>query len=134
MSQENVEVVERLIAAVNDRDVDAYLDCCAEGIRLATPAAPLVGDYVGEQGIRRFFAEIEELSPDFHLDVETVEAIGERYVLASVRLSATGRSSGAPAASATPMVNVYEFVRGRLERAQIFADRSDALEAVGLRE
>ena len=43
MSQENVEVVERAVAAVNDRDIDGYLACCTEDIQLQTPVSPIEG-------------------------------------------------------------------------------------------
>ena len=32
MSQENVEIVKRAVAAVNERDIDAYLACVTEDI------------------------------------------------------------------------------------------------------
>ena len=37
MSQENVEVVERAVAAVTAQDIDGYLACCIEDIELRTP-------------------------------------------------------------------------------------------------
>jgi hypothetical protein len=37
MSEENVEIVKRAIAAVNERDVDAYLSCCTKDVQLSTP-------------------------------------------------------------------------------------------------
>jgi hypothetical protein len=42
MSHENVEVVERLIAAVNERDLGGYLACCTDDIRLWTPWASVL--------------------------------------------------------------------------------------------
>jgi hypothetical protein len=55
-------------------------------------------------------------------------------VLAFVRISATGRASGLPAASDMPTVNVYELTEGKIRRVRIFLDRKEALEAVGLPE
>jgi hypothetical protein len=52
MSQENVEMVERAIAAINDRDIDAYLACCIGNVELLTPLAPLGAEYVGADGIQ----------------------------------------------------------------------------------
>jgi hypothetical protein len=43
MSQENVEIVERAIAAVNARDIEAYLACCTHDIELHTPVAAVAG-------------------------------------------------------------------------------------------
>lgn len=39
--------MERAIAAVNARDIEAYLACCTEDIELRTPLAPVSGVYGG---------------------------------------------------------------------------------------
>ena len=97
MSRENVELVRRLIAAVNERDVGAYLACCTEDIRLSTPWAPVEGAYEGAGAIRRFFADFEDTLPDFRLSIERAEPIGAECVLAFVRGFVSGRASGIPA-------------------------------------
>jgi hypothetical protein len=63
MSEENVEVVERALAALNERDIDRYLACCTEDIQLQTPLSSVAGVYEGADGIRRFFADIEDAGP-----------------------------------------------------------------------
>ncbi len=45
MSQENVRLVERAIAAINARDIEGYLSCCVESVKLETPMAALGGVY-----------------------------------------------------------------------------------------
>ena len=132
MSQENVEVVERAIAAVNARDIEAYLACCTEDIALRTPLAPVSGVYEGPAGIRRFFADVEDAGPDFHLNLECIRAVGTNQVLTFMNITATGRASGVP--SATPTANLYELANGKIRRLRIFADRQQAREAAGLRE
>ena len=47
MSQQNVEVVKRVISAVNTRNLDGYLACCTEDIQLRTPWTATEGVYVG---------------------------------------------------------------------------------------
>ena len=47
MSQENVEVVKRAVAAVNDRDVESYLACCTADVRMENANAPIEGAYEG---------------------------------------------------------------------------------------
>jgi ketosteroid isomerase-like protein len=131
MSRENAAIVDRAIAAVNTRDVEAYLACCTEDIELHTPVAAVAGVYVGPGGIRRFFSDVEDAAPDFHLHVESVRPVGDA-LLAFVNVTATGRASGLPAG--TPTANVYEFANGKIRRVRIFADRQQALEAVGLSE
>jgi ketosteroid isomerase-like protein len=133
MSQENVETVERAIAAVNARDLDGYLACCTENVELlVTPFATLGAEYVGADGIRRFLADIEDAGPDFRIDVQSVQAVGEDSVIASARVGSTGRASGLVMGSES--TNVYDFTDGKIERIRIFFDRSEALKAVGLAE
>ncbi len=132
MSEGNVETVERAIAAINERDIDGYLACCTEDIQLQTPVSPVAGVYEGADGILRFFADIEDAGPDFRLDLERLEAGGGERVLAFVRITVHGRTSGLPIPAETG--NVYEFEEGKIRRIQIFLDRGEALEAAGLSE
>jgi ketosteroid isomerase-like protein len=132
MSKENVEIVERAVAAVNTRDVEAYLACCTEDIELHTPVVAVAGVYEGPAGIRRFFSDVEDAAPDFRLNLESVRPVSGDRLLAFLNVTATGRASGLPAG--TPTANVYEFADGKIRRIRIFADRREALEAVGLSE
>jgi ketosteroid isomerase-like protein len=130
MSQENVETVGRAIAAINARDMDGYLACCTEDVELLTPLALLGAEYVGADGIRRFFTDIEDVGPDFRIEVQSVQAVGESKVIAFIRTSATGRASGL--ATGTESTNVYDFTEGKIGRIRIFLDHDEALKAVGL--
>jgi ketosteroid isomerase-like protein len=96
MSQENVDVVERAVAAVNERDINRYLACCTEDIKLRTPLTPIGGVYDGPDAIRRW--------------LERVKAVGADRVLAFLRTTASGRASGIPTAADTS--NVYDLVNG----------------------
>jgi ketosteroid isomerase-like protein len=132
MSQENVETVGRAIAAINARDIDAYLACCTENVELLTPMAPVGGEYLGSDGIRRFFTDIEDAGPDFRIEVQREQAIGDSNVIAFVRVRSTFRASGI--VTSIEGANVYDFIEGKISRIRIFWDRSEALEAVGLAE
>jgi ketosteroid isomerase-like protein len=132
MSEENLKVVERAIAAIDERDIDGYLACCTEDVRLRTPLSPVAGLYEGADGIRRFFADIEDTGPDFQLDLERLQSVGGERVLAFLRVTSHGRASGLPTPAKTG--NVYEFEEGKIRRIQIFLDRGEAREAAGLSE
>ena len=152
MSQENVEVVRRAIAAANERDVDRYLALCSEDIELQTPWTAVEGLYVGPDAIRRFFTDIRDTARDFHLNIERLESIGSKAlesigsdrVLAFLRAHVSGRASGitvgseslssGPRHAGIPTGNVYDLSDGKIRRIRIFVDRDEALEAVGLRE
>jgi ketosteroid isomerase-like protein len=108
MSQENFEVVRQLIAALNQRDVDRYLSLCTRDIDLNTPTTPLDGETRGPEGIRKFFAAVEEASTTFHIEVERMQTIdGDR---------------------------VYELLDGKVCRVDVYHDRKRALEDLGLAE
>jgi len=47
MSQENVEIVNRAIEAVNERDLEGYLSWCTEDMQLITPLTEIGGAYEG---------------------------------------------------------------------------------------
>ena len=132
MSQENVRLVERAIAAINARDIEGYLVCCTENVKLETPMAAVGGVYEGIDGIGRFFTDIEEAGPDFRIELDGVEEVGSKRVLAFLRTSSTGRASGIRLALS--LTNVYDLIDGKISHIRIFLDRQQALEAVGLEE
>ncbi len=125
-----MEVVERAIAAINARDIDGYLACCTENVELLLP---MVGsEYSGAVGIRRFFTDIEDIGPDFRIEVQRVQAVGDGNALALLQIGSTGRASGI--VTGAESANVYDFIDGKISRIRIFLDRDEALEAVGLAE
>jgi ketosteroid isomerase-like protein len=125
------DLVKRAISAVNERNVDAYLACCTEDIELYTPLSHFTGPYEGLTGIRRFFRDMEDTSPDFRLKLERLELVGDQ-ALAFLRADARGRISGVPLDLET--ANVYDFERDRIKRIRIFSERREALELLGLPE
>jgi ketosteroid isomerase-like protein len=132
MSEENVEVVRRAVDAINRRDIDAYLACCTEDIQLVPPNAQIDGSYEGPSGVRQFLADVEGAMPDLRLEVEGLESIGPDEVLAHVRATASGRTTGID--TGAKFINVYELANGRISRVRGFPDREMALRAAGLSE
>ena len=132
MSQENMEVVKRAVAAVNDRDVESYLACCTADIRMENLVMAIQGAYEGSDGIRRFFADVLDTAPDFRITIERLESIGTDRVLGFMRLNLSGRASGISLGSDIPSTNLYDFTDGKIKRVRIFLDRKEAFEAVGL--
>ena len=132
MSQENVRLVERAIAAINARDIEGYLACCTENVKLETQLAAVGGVYEGTDGIRRFFTDIEEAGPDFRIELDGVEEVDSQRVLAFMRTSSTGRASGIRLAGSS--TNVYDLIDGKISHIRIFLERQEALKAVGPEE
>src|SRR5688572_13268003 len=127
MSQENMEVVKRAVAAVNDRDIDGYLACCTEDIQLQTPVSPIEGTYNGSEGIKRYFADLRDAGPDLRVTIDRLETVGADRVVGFVHLNMSG-----PAISLggdIPATSVYDLADGKIKRVRIFLDRGEALEA-----
>jgi ketosteroid isomerase-like protein len=138
MSQENVEIVKRAVAALNERDLDRYMACCTKGVQLVPPITAIEGTYEGAAGVRRFFADIEDAMPDFRLEVERVEAIGPDRVLAFLHATGRGRASGIdrmPGGTGDfAVTNIYDLADGKIRRVRVYGNRDEALEAAGLSE
>jgi ketosteroid isomerase-like protein len=132
VSRENVEIVRRAIAAINARDIEAYRAYCTENVMLETPMADVGGVYEGIDGIRRFLADIEEAAPDFRMELDGVEEVDSKRVIASLRNRSTGRASGMR--MAWRQTNVYDLIDGKISHVRMFVDRQEALKAVGLEE
>ncbi len=130
MSQKNVETVGRAIAAINARDIGAYLAPCTENVELLMPLAG--AEYLGADGIKRFLTDIEDIGPDLRIEVQRVQAVGDSNAIAFVRFGSTGRASGI--VTGAESANVYYFIDGKISRIRIFLDRDEALKAVGLAE
>jgi ketosteroid isomerase-like protein len=123
MTGANVEVVRRAIGAVNRRALDDYLELCSADVELFTPIAAIEGPLVGPEGIRQFFAGLDEGTSEFRLEVEHFEPVGSARVLAFGRLVATSET-GLPLGA--PIANVYDLADGKLRRIRIFRDAEEA--------
>jgi ketosteroid isomerase-like protein len=130
MSQDNVRLVERAIAAINARDIEGYRACCTENVKLETPMAAVGGVYEGIDGIRRFLTDVEDTAPDFRIEIDGLEEVDSKRVIAFLRPSSTGRASGIRMAA--PTTNVYDVIDGKISHIRIFLNRQQALNAVGL--
>ena len=130
MSEENAKAVRQAVDAINRRDIDAYLACCTTDVELVLPNAEIEGTYQGQSGVRQFFDDIEGTGPDFRLEVERLESIGPDSVLATIRATASGRSTGID--TGLDITNIYDLIDGKISRVTGYTDRGAALEAAGL--
>src|ERR1700730_16055150 len=127
MPQDDVRLVERAIAAINARDIESYRACCTEDVKLETPMAAIGGVYEGIDGIRRFLTDVEEAAPDFRMELDGVEEVDSKRVIAFLRNNSTGRASGIR--MGWPQTNVYDLIDGKISHVRIFLGRQAALKA-----
>jgi ketosteroid isomerase-like protein len=129
MSQENVEVVRELYAAVARRDENAVFDCYHPDIEWHDHAWLDVGVHRGYDGIRAahrpFFAQFEQVT----FEPYDFAAVGDRVVV-SVHVVGRGRGSGVGVERDVPVV--FTLRETKISRAEVFSSRAEALEAAGL--
>ena len=124
MSQENVEVVRRLLEAVNRRDWDAMLETGDPEIEIVTLMS---GTYRGHAGWRRLFEQMAEEVSGFQFVPEDLIDVGQDRVVAVTRWVGTGRTSGVALRCLRPLGSSTHF-----ETAWLFARSPSETEPSGL--
>jgi ketosteroid isomerase-like protein len=134
MSQENVEIVLRAIAAWNSGDDEAALrDADPEIVWQLSGAFPgFESEYHGHAGLRRFWKAFREPWECIAIEPLNITEVDQHRVLVNFRFDGTGRASGV---DTTLEVSFLCAIRnGKVIRLRVFSDHAEALEAVGLRE
>jgi ketosteroid isomerase-like protein len=124
MSQQNVEIVRRFLKV----DVDEALTYADPGI-VWNPIEELATH--GHDAVRASLARWKAEWDDYQLMPEEFMDMGDRVVV-TVRLRGRGRGSGVEIDAR--FYDVYTLRDGKIVRMDQFVERSEALEAVGLRE
>jgi ketosteroid isomerase-like protein len=133
MSQENVEIVRRLNAAVNAHDTEgwlAYLDPEFEFVDHMAAVAEESGS--GIETIRRQAEGWLETFPDLHVGTEEFIDAGDRVVTVT-HWQGTGAGSGLPYSQRA--AEIFTLRDGRIVHLEMgFADKAAAFEAAGMSE
>jgi uncharacterized protein len=126
----NVEVVERLIKAFEEGDINAALAELDPEVELVPIRAQLEGaSYRGHDGYRRVIADFAEDWDNLRLQPERIHESGDRVVV-SGRMVARGKASGIELD--IPLGLLYELRDGKVVRLESFADADEALRAAGI--
>ena len=131
MSQENLDAFRRNNEAVSRGDIEAALATLDPDIEFIPRRAAVQGAYRGYEGMRRFFAENADNFDLYQVSYHEVRDFGD-WLVAFGTVHARGKESGVEVTSPTAMVATFR--DGKMLRAEDFAERSDALRAVGLEE
>jgi ketosteroid isomerase-like protein len=127
MSQENVEVVRGLFAALDDQDWEATLGLFDPEVEWS----PTEGTFHGPEGVVSSLAEWLEPWEEHHIEAEEFIEAGDQ-VVAVVHL--TGRGAGSGMEIDQRFFQVYAVSNGKIIRMVEFVRRAEALEAAGLRD
>ena len=79
MSQENVEVVRRIDAAIHARDMEALLAEHQPDVEIVVLRSEIEGPYQGHDGLRRMATDMFEA--DFKQRIDEIRDLGEKRVL-----------------------------------------------------
>jgi ketosteroid isomerase-like protein len=143
MSRENVELVRRLYAAegpfalpLSTEDEQALLDRLFHEFYDDRVEVRMPPDYPegvqflrGREGMARLLAMLRDSWTEFRFEPERFIDAGQR-VMVFIRVAARGGSSGLTAEQRT--AHVWAVRDGRLASIQIYRDREEAVEALGL--
>jgi ketosteroid isomerase-like protein len=132
MSQENVEVVRRVLEAFRHGRIGEALSTFDPEIKWeGTENTPGRKPYHGLSGVRQFFDSWLSVWADYDIELDRLIDAGEAVVSIG-RERARGKASGAGVARGH--FGVYRFRDGKIVAIRFFDSESDALAAVGLRK
>jgi ketosteroid isomerase-like protein len=131
MSQENVELVHRVLDAFNRRDLDAALALVEGDVEFGSRIAAMEGGFHGHEGIRRWWRTILDASPDRTIEVVEVRDLGD---LTLTRARARGHGGVSQIPYEETIWSVARWHRKKAVWWGVFPTRAGALEAAGLRE
>ena len=131
MSQENVDLVHRLAAALNAREVPEFI---APEYRLENVNTAVTNKtYCGHDGWREWMGDLfGAFAEGAQLQVDEIVAEGDDYVVVTTSIVGRGAVSDAPLR--LTWVSAVWFSDGEMIRSAGFLSKREALEAVGLSE
>lgn len=131
MSEQNVELIRRIVEAFNARDIDAYIALCDPNIEWHSTFSAVGGAiYHGHEGLRKWHRELEETwGEEIRIEPEAIFDLGECTLLFAI-LHGRGRQSGAEVAM--PYAAVNRSRDGLSVYGKAYANREDALRDLGV--
>jgi uncharacterized protein len=132
VSQENVEIIKRVIDAGSRGDFEAVLGLHHPQWEGFIPEEyPVAGSWRGLDGVRGFTEEWLEAWEEFRVEPEEFVAGGDA-VMVSVRYWGRGRGSGVEVTDR--WFYAYRLRDGKVISWRPYPDRGEALKAVGLED
>jgi ketosteroid isomerase-like protein len=133
VSEQNVDLLRRVIDAYNPRDIDALIACCDPQIELHPAfAGPVSGAiYHGHDELRTWHRDSEDAWEELRGEPEAYFDLGDQ-TLAFWMLHGQGRQSGAEVAM--PSAVVARSRDGLVVYLKGYADRPEALRDLGVAE
>jgi ketosteroid isomerase-like protein len=128
MSQDNIELLQRLVDAINADDLPR--DLIADDFELKNATTAVTdATYYGYEGALHWRRDMFDVFEEARFQVDEILATGPDYVAIANRIVGRGSSSGAPVDMR--WASVLWFGDGQLRRGAGYSTRREALAAVG---
>jgi ketosteroid isomerase-like protein len=133
MSERDVELVRQAMEAWNREDIEALIPLSDPEVEFVSIFADMEGrTYRGYEGLRQYFADMNDVWAVFHREIEEIRDAGSDQVVVFFRLQGTARASSVPVDER--VTTVFRLRDGLLHRMVVYRDREEALKAAGLEE
>ncbi len=132
VSEQSRVVVERWIAAFNQRDIDVLLEATTSDFEFVPYTARLLEatTYRGREGLREYFREVDLTWDGIEIRLDEVHSAPDDRVFVKGGLHARGLASGVEVKVA--LAWVAGFRDGKLAWAHTYESEAEALAAAGL--
>ena len=133
MSEENVEIVRTLFSAFDRADYEATLEALDPEIEWQVPPGISIGQevYRGREEVRRGFTEWLGAWDTYRFETREMLDHGDHVLVGGVQI---GRGRGSGLEVRLPTFHVFTLRDCKVTRHRSFRERTEALEAAGLRE
>jgi ketosteroid isomerase-like protein len=133
MSQENVEVIRDIAAAINEGDFGRAIGHLTNDVVLEAPAGIRGGTFRGREAVGEWFGDWFRIFDwNVHTDIREIAEIGDDGVLLVAATRGRGRGSGVDVGATFAWL--YRLREGKITRMDGYLSRGEALEAAGLSE
>jgi uncharacterized protein len=131
MSRENIQLLERMYAALNRGNITVALDVIDPEVewRITAEAGPAPGTYRGQREVRRALDSMLDVWGEYHDTPLEFFDKGD-YVVARVCSEGTGKASGAEVTG--EVAHLWEIRDGKIVRFEAYRQSANALEAAGI--
>jgi uncharacterized protein len=128
--EQAIDTLRAAYAAFNRGDIEAAVQGLDPRVEWSEPPEfPGGGTYHGVAGVKAYLARSRNAWADVHSHPERLIPVGDRIV---VFVHARVRAEGSDAWQEVRLADVYTFRDGKVVHMQAFADRDEALRAVGI--
>lgn len=132
--QENIQIAEKQIAALNAHNIDEYVSRIDESYigESESPLSPIRG----REGVRRSLELLFAAFPDVRVETEQILASGD-FVVARTGVTGTHKGNFQGIAATNKRINVHgcnvvELRNGKVIRSRVYADNATLFQQLGV--